>query len=196
MSDVFNICSRRQILKVGGSFLLGAVGSGSFPFIATLAAGRPKTVLSFRFTTKEGGKGFFYLDTATTPTSTIGAFSPEILYSNAVFSFSFSAPYINFKKQAANWKVVPGVTSNFLGLPSNLGVLGGVNYPSGCSTGTTAGCLITVAVLYSGNISVSPELSADPNSYPKVIGVDFFDPVSGQLKRDDAIYSSVNALPK
>lgn len=196
MSDVFSICSRRQILRASGSFLLGAVGSGSFPFIATLAAGRPKTVLSFRFTTKQGGKGSFYLDTATAPTSTIGAFGSEFLYSNAVFDFSFSARYINLKKQAANWKLVPGVTSNFLGFPSNLGVLGGVNYPSGCSTGTAAACLITVAVLYSGNTLVSPELSADPNSYPKVVGVDFFDPVSGQLKRDDAIYSSVNALPK
>ena len=90
---MFNIYSRRQILKVGGGLIVGATAAASFPLIRTLAAGRPKTVLRFKFTIEGGGKGSFDFNTATEPepdNPVLGAFGPEFSYFNAVSDFSFS----------------------------------------------------------------------------------------------------------
>ena len=99
------------------------------------------------------------------------------------------------KKENAAWKVVPGLTANRIGLPEGTpGVLSGVNYPNGCTTGsTTQPCSITVAVLYLGNLAELPELSTNPNHY-QLIGIDLIDPITGQPNRIDATDSKVIAL--
>jgi hypothetical protein len=196
---VFNIYSRRQILKVGGGLIVGATAAASFPLIRTLAAGRPKTVLRFKFTIEGGGKGSFDFNTGTEPTAASGTFGTEFSYFNAVSDFSFSGLDRDLKKENAAWKVVPGLKAQFLGLPPGTpGVLSGVNYsdvyPDGCSTGTDKPCSITVAVLYLGNLTELPELSTDPNDY-KLIGIDLIDPITGQLNRIKATDSKVIALP-
>ena len=117
MFNIFHTYSRRQIFRVSGGLLIGAVASSSFPLIRTLAAGRPKTVLSFKFTIEGGGKGSFYLNTATAPTTVIGTFGREFSYFNAVSNFSLSGPNRDLKKQDAGWKVVPGLTAERIGLP-------------------------------------------------------------------------------
>ncbi len=191
---MFNIYSRRQILKVGGGLIVGATATGSFPLIRTLATGRPKTVLRFKFTIEGGGKGSFDFNTATGFTTASGTFGTEFLYPDAVSDFSFSGQDRDLKKENASWKVVPGLKAQFLGLPPGTpGVLSGVNYPNGCSTGTVNACSTTVAVLYLGNLTQLPELSTDPNSY-QLIGIDLIDP-NGQLNRINATDSKVIALP-
>ena len=195
MSNVFNTHSRRQILRMSGGLLIGSIASSSFPLIRTLAAGRPKTLLRFRFTIEGGGKGSFDLDTATDSITQPGNFGSEFLYLNAVSNFSLSGLDRKIKKQDAAWKVVPGINAGFLGLPpATPGVLSGVNFPDGCSTGTANQCSITVAVLYSGNLAELPELSTDPKFY-QLVGVDFFEE-NGQLQnRIKIIDSKVKLLP-
>ena len=194
MSNIFNTYSRRQILRVSG-LLVGFIASSSFPLVRTLATGRPKTVLRFRFTLEGGGKGFFDFNTATDAITDPGNFGPEFLYLSAVSNFSLSGLNRKIRKQDAGWKVVPGIDAEFLGLPPGTpGVLSGVNFPDGCSTGTVNQCSITVAVLYSGNLAELPELSTDPNSY-QLLGVDLFED-DGQLQnRITIIDSKVNLLP-
>ena len=195
MFNIFNTSSRRQFLRVSGSLFIGAMASGSFPFIRTLAAGRPKNVLSFKFTIEGGGKGSFYLNTATEPTAVPGTFGPEFLYFSAVSDFSFSGLNRDLKKPNAVWKVVPGLKAEFIGFPPGTpGILSGVNYPDGCSTGTANGCSITVAVLYLGNLAELPVLSTDPNSY-QLVGIDLFK-TDGQPERFNATDSKVIALPE
>ncbi|MBW4606341.1 MAG: hypothetical protein KME22_03720 [Hassallia sp. WJT32-NPBG1] len=198
---MFNIYSRRQILKVGGGLIVGATAAGSFPLIRTLAAGRPKTVLRFKFTIEGGGKGSFDFNTAPPKPGDppveqrVGAFGPEFLYFNAVSDFSFSGVDRDLKKESAGWKVVPGLTANRIGLPDGTpGVLSGVNYPNGCTTGSRdQPCSVTVAVLYLGNLAELPELSTDPDDY-RLVGIDLIDP-NGQLNRINATDSKVIALP-
>ncbi|MEH1846853.1 MAG: hypothetical protein V7L25_18115 [Nostoc sp.] len=190
---MFNIYSRRQILKVGGSLIVSATATGSFPLIRTLAAGRAKTVLRFKFTLKGGGKGSFDFNTAAQSTVTLNTFGKEYSYFNAVSHFCFSGRDRDFENENASWKVVPGLKAPFLGLPPYTpGVLSGVNYPNGCSTGTVNACSITVAVLYLGNLEQLPVVSTNPNSY-QLIGIDIINP-NGQLNRIDAKYSKVIAL--
>ncbi len=192
---MFNIYSRRQILKLGGGLIVGATAAGSFPLLRTLAAGRPKTVLRFKFTIEGGGKGSFDFNTATVATDALGAFGREFSYFNAVSDFSFSGLDRDLKKENAGWKVVPGLKAEFLGLPPGTpGVLSGVNYPDGCSTGTANACSVTVAVLYLGNLTELPELSTDPNDY-QLIGIDLINTTTGQLNRINATDSQVIALP-
>ena len=194
MFNIFHTYSRRQIFRISGGLLIGAVASSSFPLLRTLAVGRSKTVLRFQFTTAQGGKGSFYLDTNTAPSSEPAIFGPGITgisYPLAVSDFSFSSPYVDLKKEAANWDVAPKIPLNISG---RTGVLSGVSFPSGCSTGSAFSCLINIAVLYSGS---DASLSAEPNSYPLAIGVDFFDPATRQLiVRDDATDLKVIALPE
>ncbi len=201
MFNIFHTYSRRQIFRVSGGLLIGAVASSSFPLIRTLAAGRPKTVLSFKFTIKGGGKGSFYLNTATAPTTVIGTFGREFSYFNAVSNFSLSGPNRDLKKQDAGWKVVPGLTAERIGLPPGTpGILSGVNYPDGCSTGTANQCSITVAVLYLGTVRYidnqpePPELSTDPNLY-RLVGIDLIKP-NGELNRIDVTDSKIIVLPE
>ena len=195
MSNVFNTSSRRQILRMSGGLLIGSIASSSFPLVRALAAGRPKTLLRFRFTIEGGEKGSFDLDTATDAITQPGNFGSEFLYPNAVSNFSLSGLDRKIKKQDAGWKVVPGINAGFLGLPPGTpGVLSGVNFPNGCSTGTANQCSITVAVLYSGNLAELPELSTDPKFY-QLVGVDFFEE-NGQLQnRIKIIDSKVKLLP-
>ncbi|MEI2578377.1 hypothetical protein [Scytonema sp. PRP1] len=90
---------------------------------------------------------------------------------------------------------MPGLKAEFLGLPPGTpGVLSGVNYPDGCSTGTANACSVTVAVLYLGNLTELPELSTDPNDY-QLIGIDLINTTTGQLNRINATDSQVIALP-
>lgn len=201
MFNIFNTSSRRRVLRLGGSLFIGAIASSSFPFIRTLAAGKPKTVLSFKFTIEGGGKGSFYLNTATEPTAVLGTFGREFSYFNAVSDFSFSGLNRDVKKQDAGWKVVPGLKAEFIGLPTGTpGILSGVNYPDGCSTGTANQCSITVAVLYLGTVRYidnqpePPELSTDPNSY-QLVGIDLIG-TDGTLNRINATDSKVIALPE
>ena len=145
MFNIFHMYSRRQIFRVSGGLLIGAVASSSFPLLRTLAAGRPKTVLRFEFTTERGGKGSFDFNTATEATAAPGTFGTEFSYFNAVSDFSLSGLDRDLKKENASWKVVPGIKAGFLGLPPGTpGVLSGVNYsdvyPDGCSTGTDKPC--------------------------------------------------------
>ena len=136
------------------------------------------------------------MNTATASTAALGAFGQEFSSFNVVCNFSFSGLDSNFKKQKAGWKVVPGLKAEFIGgFPSGtLGVLSGVNYPDGCSTGTANACSITVAVLYLGNLTELPKLSTEPSSY-QIIGVDLIKP-DGQLNRINATKSKVIALPE
>ena len=142
--------------------------------------------LDFSFTTESGGTGSFTLDTDTAPATEPGLFDPEatvlgISYPNAVSDFSFSAPYINLSSVTTDWNIVPSITSDFIGFPSNLGVLSGVSYPSGCITAPGFSCLFNVAVFYSGNRTNLTVLSDEPNSYSRAVGVDFFDPTTQEL---------------
>ena len=195
MSNIFNNYSRRQILRVSG-LLMGFIASSSFPLIRTLATGRPKTVLRFRFTIEGGGKGSFDFNTATDAITQPGNFGSEFLYLNAVSDFSFSGLNRKIKKQDAGWKVVPGINAGFLGLPPGTkGVLSGVNFPDGCSTGTANLCSITVAVLYSGNLAELPELSTDPKFY-QLVGVDLFEDNGQVQNRIKIIDSKIKLLPE
>jgi hypothetical protein len=186
---------RRQIFRLSGGLLIGSVASSSFPLLRTLATGRPKTVLRFKFTIEGGGKGSFDLNTANVSTPVPGTFGPEFSYFNAVSNFSFSGLNRNVDKEDAGWKIVPGLKAEFIGFPPGTpGILSGVNYPDGCSTGTANQCSITVAVLYLGNLAELPELSEDPNSY-QLVGIDLIE-ANGQLNRINATDSKVIALPE
>ncbi|MBD2533165.1 hypothetical protein H6G97_27775 [Nostoc flagelliforme FACHB-838] len=193
---MFNNHSRRQFLQLAGGLLVATSATVSFPRFRTLAADKSKPILRFQFTIEGGGKGSFYLNTAAAPIAVQGAFGQEFLYFNAVSNFSFSGLDRNLKKQTAGWKVVPGLKAEFLGgfPPGTPGILSGVNYPDGCSTGTANACSITVAVLYLGNLAELPQLSTDPSSY-YLIGVDLIQP-NGQLNRIDATERKVIALPE
>jgi hypothetical protein len=188
--------SRRQFFKLGGGLLVGTCAAVGYPWIRTLAANSSKPTLRFRFTLEGGGKGSFLLNTAATPTAVQGDFGQEFSYFSAVSRFSFSRLDRNFKNQNAGWKVVPGLKAQFIGLPpGTLGVLSGVNYPDGCSTGTANFCSITVAVLYLGNLAELPKLSTEPDSY-RIIGVDVFTPDGKVETRISTTKSKVIALPQ
>ena len=146
--------------------------------------------LDFSFTTESGGTGTFTLDTDTAPATEPGLFRPEVTgisYPNAVSDFSFSAPYINVSSVTTDWNVVPSITSDFIGFPSNLGVLSGVSYPPGCITAPGLSCLFNFAGFYSGNLSDLTVLSDDLNSYSRGVGIDFFDPTTKELLIRDNI---------
>jgi hypothetical protein len=193
---VLNKHSRRHFLKVGGGLLIGATTAGSFPLIRTLAAGRPTNILRFQFVTERGEQGSFFLNTDTESTGFPGTFGTEYLYFSAVFGFSFIGLDNRIKHENAGWKVVPGLSAQAIGLPPGTpGVLSGVNYPDGCSTGTANFCSITVAVLYLGDVVELLNLSPNPNSY-QVVGVDIFESNGEVMNRIRVTNSKVIALPK
>lgn len=160
---------------------VAAVGSMLIALGSLSATPANAALLTFSFTTESGGTGSFTLDTETVPASEEAVFGDGftgILYPNAVSNLSLSASYASLTKVTADWVVAPSFTSDLLGLPENLGVLSGAVYPAGCSSGTTAGCSVTVGVIYSGNIE---ELSANPDSYPIILAVELFEPTTQQL---------------
>jgi hypothetical protein len=115
-----------------------------------------------------------------------------ILYPQAVSNYSFSSPYLNFNNKSADWIVAPSITSDFIGLPPEVkGVLSGPTYPSSCTTTPpNFTCILDVAVIYSGNVSKLPVLSDDPLSYSRIIGIDFSDPIAGELRLREGVVSS------
>jgi hypothetical protein len=167
---------RLSMAALGAAF----IALGTFTTAPATAA-----LLEFNFDTEGGGTGSFTLNTEASPNPETVLFRPGltgITFPNAVSNFSFSAPYINLSSDTTNWSFAPSVTSDVFGLPANLGVLSGVNYPSGCTTPTSFTCTFNVAVLYSGNLS---ELSDDPLSY-RGIGIEVNDPITiDLLLRDD-----------
>ena len=174
------ICMKRLSMTVAGA---------AFTALLTLAVAPVQAApLDFNFTTERGATGSFTLETDTPPSG-----DPAILrmgftgisYPNAVSNFSFSAPYINLSSVTTDFNVVPSFTSDFIGLPANLGVVSAVSYPPGCITAPGLTCLFDIAVLYSGNLSELPELSDNPNSYSIGLGVDFYDPTTRERLGDD-----------
>lgn len=154
--------------------------------------------LNFSFSTESGGTGSFTLDTDTAPATAPGLFRPEVTgvsYPNAISDFSFSAPYINVSSVTTDWNIVPSITSDFIGFPSNLGVISGVSYPPGCITAPGFSCLFNVAVFYSGNRTNLTVLSDEPNSYSRAVGVDFFDPTTQELLIRDEI-TNLQVVPE
>jgi hypothetical protein len=154
------------------------------------------SVLKFDFTTQNGGAGTFNLDTNAAPYPETVIFRPGITgitFPNAVSNFSFSAPYVQLNNDTANWSFAPSITADFFGLPSNLGILGGVNYPSGCTTPTSFTCTFNVAGLYSGNLS---KLSDNPLDY-RGIGTEVYDPTTVEIVlRDDFTNFRVQSVPE
>ena len=185
-----SIVKKLSMATAGAAFI--ALGTfGTTP--ATAAS------LDFSFTTESGGTGSFTLDTDTAPVTEPGLFSfgfTGILYPNAVSDFSFSSPYINLSGVTTDWSVVPSITSDLIGFPSNLGVLSGVTYPPGCITAPGFSCLLDVSGFYSGNLSDLPVLSDDPNSYSKGLIVEQFNPTTReQIISDDIINFQVVPEP-
>ncbi|BAY44708.1 hypothetical protein SAMD00079811_23090 [Scytonema sp. HK-05] len=165
------------------------VAGAAFSAVLTLAIAPVQAApLDFNFTTERGATGSFTLETDTPPSG-----DPALLrmgvtgisYPNAVSNFSFSAPYINLSSVTTDFNVVPSLTSDFIGLPANLGVVSAVSYPAGCITAPGLTCLFDISVLYSGNLSELPKLSDNPNSYSIGLGVDFYDPTTRERLHDD-----------
>ena len=135
-----------------GAVVLAVGTAGTEPAQAAL--------LDFSFTTVGGNTGSFTLNTdiAPVPGASFGSgFPTGFSYPEAVTNLSFSAPYINLSSPdvTADFEVAPAITSEFLGLPPGLGVLGGSVSPSGCSRGNPFTCLITVGVLYSYQVGLN-----------------------------------------
>lgn len=175
-----SIVKKLLIATAGAAFIALGVGTTA---PATAAS------LDFSFTTQSGGTGSFTLDTDTAPATEPGLFSfgfTGISYPNAVSDFSFSAPYINLSSVTTDWNVVPSLTSDFIGEPSNPGVISGVTYPPGCITAPGFSCSFNVTGFYSGNLSERTVLSDDPNSYFRGLVVEQFNPTTReQLISDD-----------
>ena len=105
------------------------VAGAAFTALLTVAVAPVQAApLDFNFTTERGATGSFTLETDTPPSG-----DPALLrmgftgisYPNAVSNFSFSAPYINLSSVTTDFNVVPSFTSDFIGLPANLGVVSG-----------------------------------------------------------------------
>lgn len=145
--------------------------------------------LDFNFTTTSGATGTFTLNTNTPPSPQRAIFRPDvtgIAYKSAVSNFSISAPYVNLSNITTDFDVVPSVTSDLIGFPTNLGVLSGVSYPPGCITSGGFTCLFDIALFYSGNQTELPTLSDNPLDYSRSAGIDFFNPATNELLiRDD-----------
>ena len=173
-----------------GAVVLAVGTAGTEPAQAAL--------LDFSFTTVGGNTGSFTLNTdiAPVPGASFGSgFPTGFSYPEAVTNLSFSAPYINLSSVTTDWNIVPSITSDFIGFPSNLGVLSGVSYPSGCITAPGFSCLFNVAVFYSGNRTNLTVLSDKPNSYSRAVGVDFFDPTTQELLIRDEI-TNLKVVPE
>lgn len=147
-------------------------------------------LLDFNFTTQSGATGSFTLETDTSPSpepAIFGAGFTGISYPNAVSDFSFSSPQLNVNGGIADYQVAPSLNSDVLapvfGFPFT-GVLSGVAYPSGCSSGITYTCRISVGTIYNGNISELPVLSDDPDSYPSGSFVTLYDTIGTPLSAD------------
>lgn len=147
------------------------------------------SILDFNFSTNSGATGTFTLNTNTSESQSPAIFRPDVTgfaYPGAVSNFSIRAPYVNLSNVTTDFNIVPSVTSNLIGFPPNLGVLGGVSYPPGCITSPGFTCLFDVALFYSGNQTELPILSDNPLSYSRGVGIDFFDPTTNELLiRDD-----------
>jgi hypothetical protein len=147
-------------------------------------------LLDFNFSTISGATGTFTLNTNTAPSPQRAIFRPDvtgIAYLGAVSNFSISAPYVNLSNITTDFDVVPSVTSDLIGFPANLGVVGGVSYPPGCITSQDLTCLFDVALFYSGNQTEQTVLSDNPLSYSRGVGIDFFDPTTNELLIRDNI---------
>lgn len=172
-------------MAVAGAAIITLLTVGIAPVYAA--------VLDFRFTTSSGATGSFTLDTDTPPSPEPSSLAPDapevpaILYPRAVSNYSFSSSYLNFNNDTADWIAAPSLSSGAIGLPANLGVFSGVNYPSGCVTGSTSSsCLFALVSFYSGNVSQLPVLSDNSLSYSSGLGVSFFDAITQQvLIRED-----------
>lgn len=184
-------------LKVYGfqpCLLLGTIGI-SMTLGSVAIAPAQAALLDFSFTTESGATGSFTLDTDTPPASEpsfgVGAEFEGILYPNAVSDFSLSTPTLNISGETTDYEVIPD-----LALPSPVsgeGVLSGVVFPSGCSATTDFTCLLTVGVVYDGEI---PDLSDDPASYPRVLNIDIFGSETGEIERDFVTNSQVEVIPE
>ncbi|MEA5595750.1 PEP-CTERM sorting domain-containing protein [Rivularia sp. UHCC 0363] len=168
-----------------------AIASAAFITVTSVAINPVQAALiDFNFITKSGATGTFTLNTNTPPSPEPAIFrfgARGISYSNAISDFSISASYLNLSSVTADYNIAPSITSNVLGFPTNLGVLSGVSYPSGCITAPSFTCLFNVSQLYSGNLSELPALSDNPLSYLQGVGIDFIDPITRESLRDDII---------
>ncbi|BAZ15441.1 hypothetical protein NIES4071_73130 [Calothrix sp. NIES-4071] len=171
-----------------------AAAVGAFIAVGTVTVPAQAALLDFSFTTQSGATGSFTLDTDTPPSpqpSVGGGLGfPGILYPNAVSNFSLSSSLISLSNVSTDYEVIPSLTSNVIGLPPALGVLSGAVYPPGCSVGTSFRCLVSVGVLYAGNLSELPTLSDDPNFYPRVLNIDFSNLPTGQVIVRDFVTNS------
>jgi hypothetical protein len=183
-----SIVKKLSMATTGAAFI--ALGTfGTAPATAAL--------IDFSFTTSSGGTGSFTLDTDTPPGSEPAILEPDIpeavgiLYPKAVSNYSFSSSYLTFNNVTADWIVAPSITSDFIGLPPNVrGVLSGPTYPSGCTTTPpNFTCLFDVAVIYSVNRTDLPVLDDNPLSYSRVLGIDFYNPTTGELRLREDITS-------
>jgi hypothetical protein len=170
-----------------------------FSLLASDSYARPEfDFLRGEFGLEDDRSGSFLLDTdATNPTITTGALGqPEYLFVGAVNEFSLIQPGSGARilNEKAGWKIVTGIRSELIGLPPGNGVLAGVNYPNGCSTGTQNFCEFTLAVLYKGDLSLLPQLSNDPNDY-QILGADDYDDAGNSIGRTEAVRGEVLRLP-
>lgn len=151
-------------------------------------------LLDFSFTTVTGTTGSFTLDTDTNVSPVPANFGVDpitgipitgLSYPNAVSNLSI--PRLNLSNETADFEVAPSLPTSVLGIPNIPGVLSGVVYPAGCSRGTNFGCSFTLALGYTGDLSILPELSDDPSSYPAGISLDLFNPATAELINRDFI---------
>ena len=170
-----------------------AVAGMAFIAVETVAIPAKAALLDFSFTTETGATGTFTLNTDSTPTSEPALLAPDIpqatgiSYPNAVSNFSITASYVNLSNVTTDFNVAPSLTSDFIGLPANLGVLSGVSYPPGCITAPGFTCLFDLAVFYSGNLWELPVLSDNPLSYSRGAGIRFYNPATRERLLTDNI---------
>ncbi len=166
-----------------------AVTATAFIAVQTVVVNPVQAALiDFSFTTSRGATGTFTLNTDTPPSANPALLRmgiTGIAYPNAVSNFSFSAPYTNLSNVTTDFNVVPFLSSEFIGLPANIGVISALSYPPGCITAPGLSCLFDISVLYSGNMKELPALSDSPLSYSRGVGVDFLDPTTQERLRDD-----------
>lgn len=176
---------KKLSMAVAGSAFIALLTGATAPVQAAL--------LDFSFTTESGATGSFTLDTDTPPSNEPALLAPDapeatgISYPNAVSNFSLSAPYINLSNVTTDFNIAPSLSSDFIGLPANLGVLSGVSYPPGCITAPGFTCLFDAALFYSGNLSELPILSDNPLSYSRGAGIRFYNPTNRELLITDNI---------